>query len=198
MAGSDAGDKAETEAAARRAAAAVEAVERFYHIGQGVRRDPAAIVDDGQPRIARIAAAGQRDAGARLVVAAGILDKIGDELGQELRADAFEAGSSVDVVGTTRGKGTAGVMKRHGFGGGNASHGAHRNHRKPGSIGGAATPGRVFRGHRMAGRMGGNTQTTQNLKIHAVDVEKGLLLVAGAVPGPKRGVVLVRTAVKGA
>ncbi|HLS74747.1 MAG TPA: 50S ribosomal protein L3 [Actinomycetaceae bacterium] len=120
------------------------------------------------------------------------------ELGQELRADAFEAGATVDVVGTTRGKGTAGVMKRHGFGGGQASHGAHRNHRKPGSIGGAATPGRVFRGHRMAGRMGGNTQTTQNLKIHAVDAEKGLLLVAGPVPGPKRGVVLVRTAVKGA
>lgn len=120
------------------------------------------------------------------------------ELGQELRADAFEAGASVDVVGTTKGKGTAGVMKRHGFAGVGASHGQHRNHRKPGSIGGASTPGRVFRGQRMAGRMGHERQTTQNLTIHAVDAEKGLLLVTGAVPGPKRGVVLVRTAVKGA
>ena len=120
------------------------------------------------------------------------------ELGQELRADAFEAGTSVDVVGTTKGKGTAGVMKRHGFSGVGASHGQHRNHRKGGSIGGAATPGRVFRGQRMAGRMGNERQTTQNLKIHAVDAEKGLLLVTGAVPGPKRGVVLIRTSVKGA
>jgi len=119
-------------------------------------------------------------------------------VGQELRADAFEAGTVVDVIGTTKGKGTAGVMKRHGFAGVSASHGAHRNHRKPGSIGGASTPGRVFRGQRMAGRMGHKRQTTQNLKIHAVDAEKGLLLVTGAVPGPKRGVVVVRTAVKGA
>src|SRR5699024_9673345 len=85
------------------------------------------------------------------------------ELGQELTVETFEAGQVVDVVGTTKGKGTAGVMKRHGFGGGNASHGAHRNHRKPGSIGGAATPGRVFKGMRMAGRMGHVRQTTQNL-----------------------------------
>jgi len=119
-------------------------------------------------------------------------------VGQELRADAFEAGTVVDVIGTTKGKGTAGVMKRHGFSGVGASHGAHRNHRKPGSIGGASTPGRVFKGLRMAGRMGNKRQTTQNLKIHAVDVEKGLLLVTGAVPGPKRGVVVIRTAVKGA
>lgn len=120
------------------------------------------------------------------------------ELGQEITAEAFEAGSKVDIVGTTKGKGTAGVMKRHGFGGGNASHGAHRNHRKPGSIGGAATPGRVFKGMRMAGRMGNVRQTVQNLTVHAVDAEKGLLLVKGAVPGPKGGVVLVRNAVKGA
>jgi len=122
----------------------------------------------------------------------------GFSVGQELRADAFEAGTVVDVIGTTKGKGTAGVMKRHGFSGVGASHGAHRNHRKPGSIGGASTPGRVFKGLRMAGRMGNKRQTTQNLKIHAVDVEKGLLLVTGAVPGPKRGVVVIRTAVKGA
>jgi large subunit ribosomal protein L3 len=119
-------------------------------------------------------------------------------LGQEITAEAFEAGALVDVIGTTKGKGTAGVMKRHGFSGVGASHGAHRNHRKPGSIGGASTPSRVFKGLRMAGRMGAARQTTQNLTVHAVDAEKGLLLLKGAVPGPKRGVVVVRTAVKGA
>jgi len=119
-------------------------------------------------------------------------------LGQEITAEAFEAGALVDVIGTTKGKGTAGVMKRHGFSGVGASHGAHRNHRKPGSIGGASAPSRVFKGVRMAGRMGHARQTTQNLTIHAVDAEKGLLLLKGAVPGPKRGVVVVRTAVKGA
>ena len=119
-------------------------------------------------------------------------------LGQEITAEAFEAGAKIDVVGTTKGKGTAGVMKRHGFAGVSASHGAHRNHRKPGSIGGASTPGRVFRGQRMAGRMGNARQTVQNLTVHAVDAEKGLLLVKGAIPGPKGGIVLVRNAVKGA
>ena len=99
----------------------------------------------------------------------------------------------VDVVGTTKGKGYAGVMKRHGFHGVSSSHGAHRNHRKPGSIGGCATPGRVFKGMRMAGRMGGVRQTTQNLAVHAVDAENGLLLIKGALPGPKGGLVLVRT-----
>lgn len=118
--------------------------------------------------------------------------------GQELTAEVFEAGQQVDIVGTTKGKGTAGVMKRHGFAGVGASHGAHRNHRKPGSIGGASTPGRVFKGMRMAGRMGHARQTTQNLTIHAVDAEKGLLLVKGAVPGPKGGLLVVKTAVKGA
>ncbi|HYD10212.1 MAG TPA: 50S ribosomal protein L3 [Acidimicrobiales bacterium] len=119
-------------------------------------------------------------------------------LGQELTAETFTAGQTVDVIGTTKGKGFAGVMKRHGFAGVSASHGAHRNHRKPGSIGAAATPSRVFKGLRMAGRMGNVRQTTQNLTVHAVDAERGLLLVKGAVPGPKGGVVLVRTAAKGA
>ncbi|WP_372592782.1 50S ribosomal protein L3 [Actinotalea sp.] len=119
-------------------------------------------------------------------------------LGQEITAEAFAAGQVVDVTGTTKGKGFAGVMKRHGFKGVSASHGSHRNHRKPGSIGGASTPSRVFKGLRMAGRMGHDTQTTQNLTVHAVDAEKGLLLVKGAVPGPKGGVVVVRTAAKGA
>lgn len=119
-------------------------------------------------------------------------------LGQEITAEAFTAGQTVDVVGTTKGKGTAGVMKRHGFSGVGASHGAHRNHRKAGSIGGASTPSRVFKGLRMAGRMGHVRQTTQNLTVHAVDAERGLVLVKGAVPGPKGGVVLVRSAAKGA
>jgi large subunit ribosomal protein L3 len=119
-------------------------------------------------------------------------------LGQEITAATFEAGQKVDVVGTTKGKGTAGVMKRHGFHGVGASHGAHRNHRKPGSIGGASTPSRVFKGIKMAGRMGVARQTTQNLTVHAVDAERGLILVKGAVPGPKGGVVVVRSAAKGA
>ena len=119
-------------------------------------------------------------------------------LGQELTAEQFEAGQKVDVTGTTKGKGTAGVMKRHGFAGVGASHGAHRNHRKPGSIGGASTPSRVFRGLKMAGRMGNARKTVQNLTVHSVDAEKGLLLLKGAVPGNKGGVVLIRSAVKGA
>jgi len=118
--------------------------------------------------------------------------------GQEVTADVFEAGQVVDVVGRTKGKGTAGVMKRHGFAGVSSSHGSHRNHRKPGSIGACATPSRVFKGTRMAGRMGGVRQTTQNLTVHAVDAERGLLLIKGAVPGPRGSVVLVKTAAKGA
>ena len=119
-------------------------------------------------------------------------------LGQELSVEIFEAGQKVDVVGTSKGKGFAGVMKRHGFHGAPASHGAHKNHRKPGSIGGASTPGRVFKGVRMAGRMGAERVTTMNLTVHGVDAEKSLLLIKGAVPGARGSVVLVRTAVKGA
>ena len=120
------------------------------------------------------------------------------ELGQELSVEVFEAGQKIDVIGTTKGKGFAGVMKRHGFHGVGASHGAHKNHRKPGSIGGASTPSRVFKGMKMAGRMGAVRHTTLNLTVHAVDVEKSLLLIQGAVPGARGQVVLVRTAVKGA
>lgn len=119
-------------------------------------------------------------------------------VGQELDAALFEAGQSVDVSGNTKGKGFAGVMKRYGFHGDSATHGAHRNHRKPGSIGACATPGRIFKGTRMAGRMGNARRTIQNLTIQAVDTEKGLLLISGAIPGPKNGVVLVRSSVKGA
>ena len=120
-------------------------------------------------------------------------------VGQELTVDAtFAAGQLVDVVGTSKGKGFAGVMKRHNFAGVSASHGAHRNHRKPGSIGASSTPSRVFKGMKMAGRMGGDRVTVLNLKVHAVDAEKGLLLVKGAVPGARGRLVFVRNAVKGA
>jgi large subunit ribosomal protein L3 len=118
------------------------------------------------------------------------------EIGQELPVDTFEVGEDIDVTGTSKGKGFAGVMKRHGFAGVSASHGAHRNHRKPGSIGACATPGRVFKGLRMAGRMGSDTVTTQNVTVHAVDTEKGLILLKGAVPGPKGGLVVIRSAAK--
>jgi len=117
-------------------------------------------------------------------------------LGQELGPDTFEVGQMVDVIGTTKGKGFAGVMKRHGFHGLRASHGVQRKHRSPGSIGGCATPGRVFRGMKMAGRMGSDRQTTQNLLVAGVDTERGLLLIKGAIPGPTGGLVFVRTAVK--
>ncbi|WP_018177838.1 50S ribosomal protein L3 [Jongsikchunia kroppenstedtii] len=119
------------------------------------------------------------------------------EVGQELTAEIFADGAVVDVTGTSKGKGYAGVMKRHGFAGLGASHGAHRVHRAPGSIGGCATPGRVFKGMRMAGRMGNDRVTTQNLKVFKVDAEAGLLLIKGAVPGRKGGIVIVRDAVKG-
>jgi large subunit ribosomal protein L3 len=119
------------------------------------------------------------------------------EVGQELTAEVFSGVAKVDVIGTSKGKGTAGVMKRHGFKGLGAGHGTHRKHRAPGSIGGASTPGRVFKGVRMAGRMGAVTTTTLSLKVHAVDTEKGLVLIKGAVPGPRGGLLLVRSAVKG-
>jgi len=118
-------------------------------------------------------------------------------VGQELTVDVLTDVAKVDVIGTSKGKGTAGVMKRHGFKGLGAGHGVQRKHRSPGSIGGCATPGRVFKGMRMAGRMGGVTTTTLSLKVHAVDAEKGLVLIKGAVPGPRGGLLLVRSAVKG-
>jgi large subunit ribosomal protein L3 len=119
------------------------------------------------------------------------------ELGQEITAEVFEAGAVVDATGTSKGKGTAGVMKRHGFAGLGGSHGTQRKHRSPGAIGGCATPGRVFKGLRMAGRMGNVRVTTQNLTVHQVVAEEGLILVKGAIPGPKGGVVFLKTAAKG-
>src|SRR5918998_3034577 len=117
-------------------------------------------------------------------------------LGQELTADVFAADEVLDVTGVSKGKGTAGVMKRHGFGGLRASHGVHRKHRSPGSIGGCATPSRGFKGTRMAGRMGNVRVTTQNLTVHRVDAESGLLLIKGAIPGNKGGLVVLRSAAK--
>ena len=117
-------------------------------------------------------------------------------LGQEVTADTFTAGQAIDVTGKTKGKGFAGAMKRHGFHGLKASHGVERKHRSPGSIGACATPGRVFKGVRMAGRMGNARYTAQGLTIQAVDLEQNLILVKGAIPGPKGGLVLIRTAAK--
>jgi large subunit ribosomal protein L3 len=117
-------------------------------------------------------------------------------LGQEITVDTFEAGELVDVTATSKGKGFAGVMKRHGFRGLSSSHGTQRKHRSPGSIGGCAFPGHVFKGLKMAGRMGNDRTTVLNLTMHAVDAEKGLMLIKGAVPGPAGGLVLVRNAVK--
>jgi large subunit ribosomal protein L3 len=119
------------------------------------------------------------------------------QLGQEITVDVFTAGQKIDVTGTSKGKGFAGVMKRHNFKGLSSSHGTQRKHRSPGSIGACATPSRVFKGMRMAGRMGGMRTTTQNLLLHAIDTEANLLLVRGAVPGPAGSLIFVRTAVKG-
>ena len=118
------------------------------------------------------------------------------QVGQEVTAEVFEAGQLVDATGTSKGKGTAGVMKRHGFKGLSSSHGTQRKHRSPGSIGGCATPGRVFKGLRMAGRMGAVRTTVQSLTVHSVDTDRGLLLIKGAIPGAAGGLVLVRSAAK--
>src|SRR3954451_713504 len=124
------------------------------------------------------------------------LDAPDYNVGQEITADVFEAGTVVDVIADSKGKGTAGVMKRHGFGGLGAGHGVQRKHRSPGSIGGCATPSRVFKGLRMAGRMGAVRTTTMNLRVERVDAERGLILIRGAVPGPDGGLVLVRSGAK--
>jgi large subunit ribosomal protein L3 len=118
------------------------------------------------------------------------------EVGAEVTVEAFAPGQIIDVTGRTKGKGFAGVMKRHGFSGLRASHGVERKHRSPGSIGACATPGRVFKGVRMAGRMGGVRYTVQNLTVQAIDAEQNLILIKGPVPGPKGALVLLRTAAK--
>ncbi|MDX1469703.1 MAG: 50S ribosomal protein L3 [Acidimicrobiia bacterium] len=134
---------------------------------------------------------------ARHLVEVKVEDPSAFEVGQEIKVEEmFEPGTKADVSGVSKGKGFAGVMKRHNFSGQGASHGNHKKHRAPGSIGACATPSRVFKGMRMAGRMGGEKVTTLNLEVAAVDAERGLLLLNGSVPGPKGSVVLVREAVK--
>ena len=142
-------------------------------------------------------AKGSVDPGVRLVELR-VDDSSGYEVGQEFGVDLFVTGEEVDVTAVSKGKGTAGGMKRHGFKGLPASHGAHRVHRAPGSIGACATPAKVFKGTRMAGRMGAEKVTTLNLEVVSADPEREILLVRGSVPGPKGGLVLVRNAVKGA
>ena len=149
-----------------------------------------------RPLAGHYAAAGV-EPGVRLVELR-VDDTSGFEVGQELGADLLAAGDRIDVTAVSRGKGFAGAMKRHNFSGQKASHGAHRIHRAPGAIGACATPSRVFKGTRMAGRMGGQRVTTLNLQVVDVDAEAGLVLVKGAVPGPKGGRVVLRDAVKAA
>jgi large subunit ribosomal protein L3 len=124
------------------------------------------------------------------------LDTTNYTVGQELGATVFAARELVDATGTSAGKGTAGVMKRHGFGGLGSSHGVDRKHRMPGSIGACSTPGRVFKGMRMSGVMGGVRVTTQNLVVHSVDADRNLLLIKGSVPGPDGQLVFIRSAAK--
>jgi large subunit ribosomal protein L3 len=148
-----------------------------------------------KPKAGQFAAAGV-EPGVKLVELR--LDDTSEyQVGQELTADLFEAGELVDVTATSKGKGFAGAMKRHGFKGQPASHGAHRVHRKPGAVGQCATPARVFKGTRMAGRMGAEKVTTLNLEVVRSDADQQIVLVRGAVPGPRGGLVLLRNAVKG-
>jgi large subunit ribosomal protein L3 len=124
-------------------------------------------------------------------------DYSGIEVGQVFKADTFAAGDVVDIVGTSKGRGFQGGMKRHGFRGGPKTHGQSDRARAPGSIGSSATPGRVFKGLKMAGHMGHERVTIQNLKVLRVDPERNLLLVQGSVPGPNKGTLLINRAVKG-
>lgn len=148
-----------------------------------------------KPEAGHFAAAGV--APGKVLVELRLEDVTGYEVGQEITVDVLAAGELVDVTAVSKGKGFAGAMKRHNFSGQKASHGAHRIHRAPGSVGACATPARVFKGTRMAGRMGGEKVTTLNLKVVEADAERSLLLVRGAVPGPRGGLVIVRDAVKG-
>ena len=148
-----------------------------------------------KPEAGHFAKAGV-EAGRRLVELR--VDDTSDyQVGQEIKVDLLSAGDHVDVTAVSKGKGFAGVMKRHNFSGMGAGHGAHKVHRAPGAIGACATPSRVFKGTRMAGRMGHQRVTTLNLQVVEADAERDLLLIKGAVPGPRGGLVLIRDAVKG-
>ena len=148
----------------------------------------------GKPRAGHFAKAGVEP--RRHLVELRTADAGEYTLGQELKADVFAPGDRLDVVGVSKGKGFAGVMKRHGFKGLGASHGTERKHRSPGSVGACATPSRVFKGMRMAGHMGHERVTVLNLEVAKIDPERNLLLVRGAVPGPKRGLVMIRSAIQ--
>jgi len=147
-----------------------------------------------KPEAGHFAKAGV-EAGRRLVELR-IDDTSGYEVGQELTAELLAAGEKIDVTAVSKGKGFAGGMKRHNFKGQGASHGNHKKHRSPGAIGACATPARVFKGTKMAGQMGAQRVTTLNLEVVEADPERQLLLVKGAVPGPRGGLVLIRNAVK--
>jgi large subunit ribosomal protein L3 len=134
----------------------------------------------------------------RALVELRVEDASSYEVGQELGVDIYNAGDKVDVTATSKGRGFAGAMERHNFKGQGASHGNHKHHRAPGSVGACATPARVFKGTRMAGRLGNDRVTTLNLEVVSADAERSLLLLKGAVPGPRGGLVLIRDAVKGA
>ena len=156
------------------------------------RKDPRKLT---RPEAGHFAKAGV-EPGVRLVELR--LDDVdGFSVGQQITVDVLAKGEKVDVTAVSRGKGTAGVMKRHNFSGQGASHGNHKHHRAPGSIGACSFPGRVFKGTRMAGQMGDEQVTTLNLEVVEADAERQLLLVKGSVPGPRGGVVIVRNAVKG-
>ena len=148
-----------------------------------------------KPEAGHFAAAGV-EAGRRLVELR-VDDSSGFEVGQQLTADILAAGDHVDAIAVSKGKGFAGAMKRHNFKGQGAAHGNHKKHRSPGSIGACATPARVFKGMKMAGRMGGHQVTTLNLEVVQADAERELILVRGAVPGPRGGMVVLRNTVKG-
>jgi large subunit ribosomal protein L3 len=147
-----------------------------------------------QPQVGHLKKAGLN--GHRHLVELRVADASAFEVGQELKADVFEAGERADVIGTSKGKGFAGVMKRHGFHGAPASHGTERKHRTPGSIGAGTTPHHVFKGQKMAGRMGHERVSVLNLEVVRVDPERNLILVKGAVPGPVGGLVIIRSPVR--
>ncbi len=149
-----------------------------------------------KPEQGHFAAAGV-EPGRRLVELR-LDDTSGYEVGQQLTADVLSAGERVDAIAVSKGKGFTGAMKRHNFKGQGASHGNHKKHRSPGSVGACATPARVFKGTRMAGRMGGHQVTTLNLEVVQADPERQLVLVRGAVPGPRGGIVMLRDTIKGA
>ena len=136
--------------------------------------------------------------GARYLVEMRVDDASAYELGAEIKADLFEPGEIIDVIGVTKGKGFAGGMKRHNFKGLSATHGTQRKHRSPGSIGACATPARVFKGTRMAGHLGHVRVTTLNLRVIKADPERNLLLIKGAVPGPRGGLVMIRSSIRAA